>query len=267
MLNLQSLLKEEAESTVEFEDECISSNIYLTSLSHSLRSMKGIEITEKKTVIKKWEEENRWLLKKSKHILEVPVINLDSLKMRIDGNRQSCDIFFFNAGFSRHKKHLLGEMKNTSRSEMLKMMDSIDEDSLKRKVISSLNLLRTHISFSPFDTEEKGLEGEIHLFFVYGGKNDTASSIDLKGQLPGSSSVYRDKYGKQSRASRQKRSFRESIKENKEKLVRFSSFAEKKDWYPVQKRNFREILIQNMLLIQRGKADRFLCFPLRILPG
>lgn len=237
MFDLHKALAEEANEEYEFEDERIASNLYLTSLSYSLRSLKE-DSSQPESEREKKIEANMWLKNESIHILDIPAINFDCLKCRIDAARPSCDVFFYNAGFSMHHKHLIGEYKNTSKKEMVKMIASDGADGLKPKITSSIDLLRTEISFTTTEEEQRALEGDIHLFLVYGGKNDMSSSGEWEKRLPRSEHVSRDSRRKQMSASKQRYSNVESEKHVNAVFNSFGSFLIDKGLVPCTKEEF-----------------------------
>lgn len=259
MLNIRQALSKESAQKFDYEDEKIRSNLYLTSLSYRLRSLAaGTGLSESARMLR--EQDNQWLKNKSEKIENIPVINLDALKELIDRNRTSCDAFFYNAGFSLHKKHFLGEFKNTQKSKMLEFIASDERDGIKSKVLSSLNMLRKDISFSGTEEEKNGLEGDVHLFLVYGEKNDVASDTDLKQLLPKGASISRGHNRRQNHASRQSRTASVSRKRTNEILTRFSDYLERKGFSPCSEKEFPGDAIPETIKSQGEKIRYFSMF-------
>ncbi len=259
MFDLHKALAEEAKEEYEFEDERIASNLYLTSLSYSLRSLKE-DSGQPESVREEKKKTNMWLKNESIHVSDIPAINFDCLKCRIDADRPSCDVFFYNAGFSMHHKHLLGEFKNTSKKEMVKMMASDGKDGLKAKITSSIDLLRTEISFTEREEEQKALEGNVHLFLVYGGKNDMSSAGEWAKRLPRSEHVSRDSKRKQISASRQRYNSFDSEKQVNAVFNSFGSFLNDKGLVPCTKEEFPGNALPKLSKSKIGKKRDFSMF-------
>ena len=259
MFDLHKALAEEAKEEYEFEDERIAANWYLTSLSYSLRSLKE-DSGQPESVREEKKKTNMWLKNESIHVSDIPAINFDCLKCRIDADRPSCDVFFYNAGFSMHHKHLLGEFKNTSKKEMVKMMASDGKDGLKAKITSSIDLLRTEISFTEREEEQKALEGNVHLFLVYGGKNDMSSAGEWAKRLPRSEHVSRDSKRKQISASRQRYNSFDSEKQVNAVFNSFGSFLNDKGLVPCTKEEFPGNALPKLSKSKIGKKRDFSMF-------
>lgn len=259
MFDLHKALAEEAKEECEFEDEKIASNLYLASLPYSLRSLKE-DSGQPESVREKKIESNMWLKNESIHIADIPAINFDCLKCKIDASRPSCDVFFYNAGFSKHRKHLLGEFKNTSKSEIVDMMKSRGKDGLKRKIISSIDLLKSEISFVSSKEEQRALEGDIHLFLVYGGKNDMPSAGDWRKRLPRSENVSRDSRRKQVSASRQRYNSNDSEKKANTIFNSFGLFLKGKGLVPCTKEEFPGNALPRLSKSRGGKIRDFSMF-------
>lgn len=259
MYDLHKALAEEAKEECEFEDERIASNLYLTSLSYSLRSLKE-DNGQPESLREKKIEANMWLKNESFHVADIPTINFDFLKCKIDASRPSCDVFFYNAGFSKHHKHLLGEFKNTSKREIVKMMASEGKEGLKPKIISSIDILRSEISFASSKEEQKALEGDIHLFLVYGGKNDMPSAGDLRKRLPKSEHISRDSKRKQMSASRQRYNSDDSEKKVNTIFSSFGSFLSRKGLVPCTKEEFPGNALPKLSKSIGGKIRDFSMF-------
>jgi len=245
VFDLYTAMTEEAGQMIEFEDERIASNLYLTSLSYPLRSLNTAvsKLREAERICR--EKANQWLISESDSIARVPALNLDAIKTKIDPQLTSCDAFLFNAGFPKHSKHFLGEFKNTSKSEMLKMIDSDGKDGLKWKAGSSLDLIKNEISFSDSGMNQECLEGEVHLILVYGGKNDKASpEVNLISRLPKAEHISRDARRKQKEASRQRRSHFGREKKTNDSMSRFEEFLRKKGFAHC---TYEELPVRNAL--------------------
>lgn len=230
-MKFEDYLERELESTHEFEDESIISDLYLVSLPMSLRELKvrSDRIEEegnedrKKRMQKEYDEDlekQGWLLRDCEEICRVKTISLDQLKNRVDDKKKSCDAYFYNPNTRGSKRNLMIEFKNVNKDKMLEYIKKDDKDGVLSKVVDSVELLKGELEFEGYDPEQ--IVSNTHLMLVYGEKANTVSAMHLN--LGSKGIVNRDRNGRQSRAVRMDRqkSKEYSVKETKEILDKFS---------------------------------------------
>lgn len=184
----------------EFPDEKIFSNIYYTSLSHSLRIMKSLvenndkNINDKKTM-NEWIKVSEGDADKKEDIVnpeDICVINFDVMKnvMDVDKNRL-CTV---DALLLSEDKSVIIEFKNTKLSKIYTEYINLDPKNKKcimDKLICGKNLLKDYIEIS-----------DVHFMLVYN-KNDIPSKIKSQ-KAEGTEEVHTNSKGKQSRVSKVK---------------------------------------------------------------
>lgn len=196
---LEEIVKERADIK-EYLDENIFSTLYHASLSTCLRALDGYK--QDKRGIE--EEKNKWLLYQSTKIKDTNVIDFDNVTKCLDNGRASCDIMFYNfsIGKEENKYHFLGEVKNTGKQDMLKLIKSETNNGIYKKVKDSVENIRSCLLFGGLQ-EGDDIIKNMHLFLVYGGKNNAATFDRLK--LPGKMHAEKSPKGKQSSATRRDR--------------------------------------------------------------
>lgn len=188
MIKLSFLLKSDCESKFEYADERLISNLYYTSLSHSLREEKNSE---------NFREKNKWLFDSEDIGKSIPTINFDALpKLCSCEDMSSCDAFFYD--YSGSKKSLLIEFKNCDKDTLQsKYIELNSDDSIIKKIIASKNLI---ISKIEFDGKYTGadLVSNTHIIIVYNGKNNMPSKNFSLSHVP---KVKKSEKGKSTRAT------------------------------------------------------------------
>lgn len=174
----------------QYPDEKIESDLYLISLSTSLRELDSREkqVQEYKDRPMKYEQRlneynkvcknNKWLREECPECEEIPVLALDKIKEYVDREMKSCDGFFYWAQKSETKLSLLIELKNVNKSTMLGYMKARDDNSIYLKVRDSLELISNRLEFEG-GYSGKELIGHTHLLLVYGGRADMVSSGNI----------------------------------------------------------------------------------------
>lgn len=121
-MTFEHYLDEDIENTYDYEDESILSNLYLTSLPMSMRELasRGERVSKesnqakKERLQKEYEEDlkmQKWLSEDCQEICDVKTISLDQLKNRIDAQKKSCDVYFYNPNTEDNKRNILIEWR------------------------------------------------------------------------------------------------------------------------------------------------------------
>lgn len=160
MNNFSELLKNDATSDYEYEDEKLVSTIRYTSLSHSLREEPNSEDFKK---------DNQWLFNENDESGKIKVINFDRIP-EICGcsGVNTCDAFFYD--FSGNSKSYLIEFKNCSRDVLQrKYLKTDSDDSILKKVKGSKEIICSKLNFEGKYTSSE-LISNTHVVIVYNGK-------------------------------------------------------------------------------------------------
>lgn len=193
----------------EFADECIISDLYLTSLPMSLRELdsrfdkvqKEGNLDRRESLQREYDRELQkqdWLLHDCDAVRKVKTISLDQLKNYIDRDKRSCDAYFYNPNIKNHKRNLMIEFKNVNKDKILEYIKSDNIDGLWCKVADSIALLTDDVEFDGFTKQE--LLSNTHLMIVYGEKANTVSTMHMN--LGRKSLVQKDRNGRQNKAVR-----------------------------------------------------------------
>lgn len=196
--NLFEFLDVEAKSETRYEDEAIASNLYYVSLPYSLAIMAGVENEITKSNMSK---QNDWLLSVIPEAKTIYTLNFDRIKAYIPDceKLKSCDSFYY--AHDCKKQCFLIEFKATTKDKLLKLLalDTDDQDAIIKKVTHSKTILNG-FQFNREEASDK-IVARTHIVVVYDGKNNVASSSQIRSALP--RKTRRTDGGKQQRASRQ----------------------------------------------------------------
>lgn len=193
MKDLREYVEEDVHA--QYEDEKVVSDLYHTSLVVSLRQLDSIKSQE---IRLQNEETNKWLLNQIPMLQNIATISLDQLKLRIDGDKKSCDGFFYYASKDGKNKSIMFEYKNVSKEILLTKYWGEDDKSIYQKVRDSINIIKNEVSF------EDGYNGEelinnTHLVIIYA-ENNLVSEAGI-GKIQ-KQKVERDVNGRQRGASK-----------------------------------------------------------------
>lgn len=197
MQNVLDMTNQESQLAFDFEDEKIASNLYLVSLSESLRGLDGRSETEKITLA----EKNNWLLEETEHIKNVPVLSFDNIVKKLKNRRTSCDAFFYNFTNQPETQHYLAEFKNSDKATLLSLLIKSNNDGIFNKINDSVFLIQSELEFGGV-SEHEDIIKNTHFFLVYGGKNNVATNQTIT--MPRKTKIQADSRGKQKHASRMK---------------------------------------------------------------
>ena len=193
MKDLREYVEEDVHA--QYEDEKVVSDLYHTSLVVSLRQLDSIKSQE---IRLQNEEANKWLLNQIPMLQKIATISLDQLKLRIDGDKKSCDGFFYYASKDGNNKSIMFEYKNVSKEILLTKYWGEDDKSIYQKVRDSINIIKNEVSF------EDGYNGDelinnTHLVIIYA-ENNLVSEAGI-GKIQ-KQKVERDVNGRQRGASK-----------------------------------------------------------------
>lgn len=197
MIELLNALAEEKDSGCEYPDERIFSNLAYTSYSVSMRQLAGRTEREKEAD----SEKNQWLTYWIPEASNIPILNVDRIKEKVDQNKCSCDGLFYNFDADADSLHFLIELKNANKSSILPMLDNKENEGyIGDKVKDTVEMIKTTIRFGGTQ-EDEDLVHHLHFVLIYNGKNDIPSRSFIN-PIPSKQKVERDAHGKQRRASR-----------------------------------------------------------------
>lgn len=249
MINVLENVKEEMRIESEYEDERIMSNLYLSSLSKSLRAVEHVKANLEE--YEKYIGLNDWLKTVCESCDKVPVIDMDNVKNFADRNRKSCDALWYS--FSGDRKSILAEFKNTSKSKVMDLirLDKKDGESIRGKLISMANMMQEDLLFGgKYESEE--LVKHTHFLLVYSGKNDIPLP-DVRSYMPRKTEVKRDGKRRQNRAARH---VVDSKKGSSDILDKFAEDVEKFGFCECTKDEFPGSALPRLSKSKEGKKTR-----------
>lgn len=209
--NLLNILKNDKKCSYEYEDERLISNIYLCSLSTSLRELDiiskklnaGFDITNAVNLeVKETDSEdikdlkekiidNQWLLNHNQSIKKIKAINFDKMPETCNvDNSKSVDSLIID--FKKNKCFLI-EFKKCSKNRLIDKYFN-GEDSILDKLKNSKNILK-NLDINSFNEEK--IVSNTEIIIVYE-KNDSVEPIN--SGIPEKRLCSKDENGKQNRA-------------------------------------------------------------------
>jgi hypothetical protein len=196
-MNVLNVVEQEAQALFGYPDEKIVSDIYLVSLSYTLRALDGMDETQKKEK----EESNKWLEKETLKIHDVPVFDFDNIIRKLSNGKSSCDAFFYNFCPNEGEMHYLLELKNANKKRVLAMLEDEGKDGIYNKVNDSVQMIKHQLEFGGTE-EQNDIILHTHFLLVYAGKNDVPAREPIETLQK--TTVLHDTRGKQRRAGRMK---------------------------------------------------------------
>ena len=202
MKSLRDIILDEQNNidNVEYLDEAVLSNLYLSSLSHSLRKIASVSNEKDKS---KMISENQWVRAAIPDAETIVIVSVDRLKENIKEcvDFQTCDaLSLFNEDYRLidNERHLLLEFKRTKRSRLIELIDSELKDSIVGKCRGTAQMIENYLYF--FDEEDgKDIIRNTHVMLVYAEKSD---GVKEGPPIPQYDSNLVKNEGRQRRASR-----------------------------------------------------------------